>query len=111
MTHPGVERRVNSRSTKEVYSAFWAKEKKEEGLFFSKTLSTAGLSFLSQSPMPKGAGLDISLYLPHLLGPLKAEGRVVHSTQLKEDQGFHIGVSFEKLGEIGRTEILQFIEG
>ena len=111
MTHPGSERRVNFRSTREVYTAFSLKGKKEEGLAFSRTLSVGGLSFLSQRPLPRGTDLEVSLYLPNLLEPLKTEGRIVHSTQLKDGGGFQIGVSFEKLGEIGRTEILQFIEG
>ena len=111
MTHPGLERRTSSRFTKEIYTAFSLKGQEGEGLVFSRTLSVGGLSFLSQQPLPRGADLDVSLYLPNLLEPLKTEGRIVHSAQARDAGGFQIGVSFEKLGEIGRTEILQFIEG
>src|SRR3989338_5611238 len=111
MTHPGSERRATGRSVKEVYTAFALKEGEGEGLFFSQTLSAAGLSFLSQRHMPKGGGLTLSLYLPNLLEPLKAEGRIVHSTPVRDRGGFQVGVSFQKLGEMGKAEILQFIEG
>ena len=111
MTHPGIERRNHPRAESHVYTQFTLKEKMQEGLFFSRTLSVGGLSFVSQSPIPKGAGLELSLYLPNLLQPLKTEGKIVHATPQKDGLGFQIGVSFPKLGEIGRAEIRQFIEG
>ncbi len=112
MTHPGMERRTCCRTSKEVYAAFALKgEGRGDGLFFSRTLSEGGLSFLSRQPMPKGAALKLSLYLPNLLEPLETEGTIVHSTPQRDGQGFQIGVSFKMVGEIGRSEITQFIEG
>ena len=112
MTHPGRERRESYRATREIYASFVLKgRKKGEGLFFSRTLSPGGLSFLRRLPLPKGTALEMSLYLPNLLEPLKTAGDVVHSTPERDGQGFRIGVSFRTMGEIGRSEITQFIEG
>ena len=111
MSHPGVERRDNSRISGEVYTTFAVKEKGEEGLFFSRTLSVGGLSFVSRIPIQEGTALKLCLYLPNLLQPLKTEGKIIHATPQTEGRGFQIGVSFQKLGEIGRAEIRQFIEG
>ena len=111
MTHPGTERRAYSRASSEVYTTFAVKENGEEGLCFSRTLSVGGLSFVSRLPIPQGTDLELSLYLPNLLEPLKTEGRIVHTTPRSEGPGFQIGISFQTLGEIGRAEIRQFIEG
>ena len=111
MTHPAVERRACPRASSEVYTTFAVKEGGKEGLCFSRTLGIGGLSFVSRIPMPEGTALEFSLYLPNLLKPLRAEGKIVHATPQREGQAFQIGVSFEKLGEIGEREIRQFIEG
>ena len=111
MAYPTLERRSHARSNREVYTAFALKDQKREGLLFTRTLGVGGFSFVSENPMPRGVGLELSLYLPNLLTPLQAEGKVVHSTPVQKGRGFHIGVSFQKLGEIGRSEIRQFIEG
>ena len=111
MTHPGVERRTHSRVSSEVYTTFALKEKGEEGLFFSRTLSVGGLSFVNRLPIPQGTDLELFLYLPNLLKPLRTEGRIVHATEQRESQRFQIGVSFQTLGEIGQAEIRQFVEG
>ena len=111
MTHPGVERRIYSRAFSEVYATFALKEEGKEGLFFSRSLSAGGLSFLSRLPIPEGTALELSLHLPNLLKPLRTEGRIVHATPQREGRGFQIGVSFQTLGEIGKAEIRQFVEG
>ena len=111
MTHPAAERRANSRSANEVYTTFALEKKAEEGLFFSRTLSPGGVSFISRILIPQGTALELSLYLPNLFEPLKTGGKIVHATPERDGQGFQIGISFEKMGEIGRSEIRQFIEG
>lgn len=76
----------------------------------SKNVSAGGLLLESKYYYPPATLLEIKLSIPSISHSIKIIGEVLRSEELKKNNIFNLGVSFVKIDEKGRNELIKFIE-
>ena len=82
-----------------------------EKIFKSRTndISSQGLQFTCDSPIPLGSTVDFELKIPKISHLVKAKGRVVRVSELEKKQ-YYVGVSFTQIEEQDKNELARQIE-
>ncbi|MGB2696982.1 MAG: ATPase, T2SS/T4P/T4SS family, partial [Candidatus Zixiibacteriota bacterium] len=82
-----------------------------EEVFKSRTndISSQGLQFTCDSPIPLGSMVDLELRIPKIPHPVKAKGRVIRLSEL-DKKLYYVGVSFTHIDEQDKNELAQQIE-
>ena len=76
----------------------------------SKNVSAGGLLLESKYYYPPDTLLEIKLSIPSISHSIKIIGEVLRSEEIKKNNIFNLGVSFVKIDEKGRNELVKFIE-
>ena len=72
-------------------------------------ISSKGLQFTTDFPVPLGSSIDFELIIPRIHQPVKAKGRVVRVSEL-EKKGYYVGVSFTQIDDQDREQLSRQIE-
>jgi twitching motility protein PilT len=72
-------------------------------------ISSEGLQFTADFPVPLGSSIDFELKVPRIARPVKAKGRVVRVSEL-EKKGYYIGVSFTQIDNQDREVLSRQVE-
>lgn len=72
-------------------------------------ISSRGLQFTSDFPVPLGTLIDLELRIPRIDHPVKAKGRVVRVSEL-DKKLYYLGVSFTEIDDQDKNELAQQIE-
>lgn len=109
----GEEKRISRRIRTDFHFSYrittgdLAKEETRKSR--TNDISSRGLQFTSDSPVPLGSSIDLELSIPRIDHPVKAKGRVVRVSEL-DKKLYYLGVSFTEIDDQDKDQLAQQIE-
>lgn len=109
----GEEKRISRRIRTDFHFSYTitAGDLAKEEVRKSRTndISSRGLQFTSDFPVPLGSSIDLELSIPRIDHPVKAKGRVVRVSEL-DKKLYYLGVSFTEIDDQDKDQLAQQIE-